>query len=609
MALLHSLPPQKIAEFEKFLTQRFKELEAMRQDYDAQVLENIQVYNNIDKNMDSKEDWQEKFRIPYVWTVIQTIVGRVRQALFSSPDYLKVFGEDAEYRNIEKEITKWIQSEMDYVQLRRKAKGYIEKAVRDGMCWLQLLPVSRYDKKKTKTWFFDVIALGFFDVYFDPQARDVMDTDFFIKKRKLLYKLTQNPKQYIQLDELRKTEPPDAENWKDKYTALSGNAQISYYELPETKMTAEVELLEWLGEYDFGTGDPRDPDYKADIKEVIATVGNREKIIRIEVQEIQTRKKRLLFPIRPIVQDDLLLGKPMISVIRDLQYELNEVRSLRMDNIKQNVKLIWKVRKDKQIDMDELFGAGGNVVHVEDPDDVTPFNTINLVQPLSYISQDLVQDMQQTSGAVDHVMGTSAARGITETASGIKQMVDNAVFKFNMMGDNIKDDLVDCMNFTAILRIKYSKDDVLLKFPGIKSFVDQTETMMEENTFFDIDMADLAERKDVERSQWVNILNVIIPALQQVGGNMKELLRIIFKVFNVPQIDTLFEPDEQTQQVMAAMQWAQSPEGQMAMQQFQQSQAAAGTGGQRAGAPQVTRQNPSAAVPEQEVGPGLNLMR
>jgi hypothetical protein len=606
--LLHNLSSEKLAELESFLSQRFKELEDARSDYDNEILENIQVYNNIDKNIDQKEDWEEKFRIPYIWTVIQTIVGRVRQALFSRTDYLKVFGEDETFRNIEKDLTRWFQSEMDYVQMRRQAKGYIERAVRDGMCWLQIAP--RPKDKDHKTWFFDLIQLGWFDVYFDPKAQHVMDTDFFVKKRKKLWKIMQRPSDFFQLDELMQTDPPDIDNLKDKYKALSGNANISYYELPETKMTAEVELLEWLGEYDFGEGDPRDPDYKADIKEVIITFANRKKIIRIEVQEIRTRKKRLLFPIRPIVQENLLLGKSMISVIKDLQYELNEIRSLRMDNVKQNVKLLWKVKKNRDIELDELFGEGGNVVHVEEADDVTLFQTLNLVQPLSYISQDLLQDMQQTSGAVDHVMGTSAARGITETASGIKQMTDNAVFKFNMMGDNIKDDLVECMNFIVILRMKYAKDDILLKFPEIKPFLEQPDVMMEENTFFDIDMSDLAERKDVERAQWVNILNVIIPALQQIGGNMKELLRIVFKQFNVPQIDTLFQPDEQTQQVMAAMQWAQSPEGQMAMQQFMQSQAgAAQAPGGRRGAAQVTRQNPSEAVPEQEAGAQLNLMR
>ena len=62
-------------------------------------------------------------------------------------------------------------------------------------------------------------------------------------------------------------------------------------------------------------------------------------------------------------------------------------------------------------------------------EDIQLFQTPDMVNMASYMEAQLIQEAQQVTGAVDYLMGTSAGRGVTETATGIKTITEQALLR------------------------------------------------------------------------------------------------------------------------------------------------------------------------------------
>jgi len=127
-----------------------------------------------------------------------------------------------------------------------------------------------------------------------------------------------------------------------------------------------------------------------------------------------------------------------------------------------------------------------------------------------------------------------------------------------MMAQNMYDDLIEFINFIIILHTKYGKSDILVRHPELKDFFSQREEELENSYAIDIALQDLAMRRDVERAQFVNAINIIGQLLMQTGGNVKELLKQVMKVFKVPNIEKILEPPPQVQDQTGAVMEAEA---------------------------------------------------
>ncbi len=399
-------------------------------------------------------------------------------------------------------------------------------------------------------------VLSFFDVWFDTRATQVMDSDYFVRNIIPLWKLKQNKDYYINIDEIEKTSMPEeyesekVEKFEAKHSS-EGEKDVAYYDPSTNKVTDEVEILEYYGVFDLGTKDNPKFEY------VIFTWANREVLIRMEKIELETNRKFLIFPIRPMRQANSLIGKSPAQVTKSLQYLLNEAVSQTLHNYKLSVNLMFKYKKDADIDMEELFAHPGNAIGWEDAkDNVELFPIPNMVEAGLTMVSWIIQFMQQTTGAVDYVMGTSAARGVTETASGIQTITRQAMFKFQMMAENIQGDLADIVTYIMILWIKYNPEAVLAKFPGLADFFNQTDRDLEEGRVIDIAMNDLALRRDTERKQFLDGINIIIGIAEKVGADVVGILREVMTKLEMDNVDELLKnaknPQEILKQIVAA---------------------------------------------------------
>jgi len=590
------LSEKKEKEILEFLRIRFKALQELRDPLDTEIKEEVEIYNNIDKELESKPEWVEKYKVPYVYTIVQTMVARLIETLFGQQNYVRVYVEDEKFTKIERDLRNWIQEELDKIKFSARARDFLETSLVERTAWLQLYPV--YEKGKLKKIDFNVIS--FFDIWFDTKYEDIEKTDVFIRKIVKYYWLKQNTKIYKDVDKIQDTTPPDFIKEKQVYKAKHG---VTYYDPNKNNTTDEVELLEWYGIYDISE-DPENPNFQP----VIFTLANRSILIRAEINDLPLERKKLLFPIRPLRQAKSLIGKSVPQIVKDLQHELNVVRSLRMQNFKLLVKLLFKYKKDAGIDFDELFAEGGNAIgYTESPHDIDIFPIQNHIPTASYMATEIIQDMQQVTGAVDYVMGTSAGRGITETASGIRFITEQALFKFSMMAKNIYNDILDFINYLILLLIIYGKSEILLRHPELKDFFDLGVENIENSYVIDIALSDLALRRDIERSQFINAINIIAGLLQQAGGNIKALLRVVMERFDMQNIDEILSPPPEAKmaQMLQLMQMAQSLQGEQGEsqkegQEGEETKAEKEANQKRGGSIKANPQAEKEAMPEEE---------
>jgi len=538
-----------------YMKERFIWLEGLRTDLDDKIQEDTDVYNDFDKHMQAWDDhkkqgkmwWEEKQTVPYVYTIVQTMVARLIQSFFGKQNYLKIYVEDKAYKDIESNIQQWLQTELDRIKLKGRARDFLEDSLVQRTTWLYLRPVMT-GKKMSRV---DFNTYQWFDVWFDTKVTQTEDTDFFLRNIFPLWRVQQN-KNYKNTDQIPNTVPPD-ETIKERqvYEAKHDkDKEVTYYDPEKENPSDEVEVMYYLTWYDISKKEG-EPDYQP----IIVHWANREVIMRVERVDIDTMKKFWIFPIRPVRQANSLIGKSPAQITKSLQYLLNEVLSYTIHNYKLLVKLLFKYKKDADVDMDELWAGAGNAIgYGESPGDVDIFNIPNMVNVGMVVISWIIQFMQQATGAVDYLMGTSAARGPTETASGIKTITEQAMFKFQMMAENVYTDILEFVNWVMILWIEYNPDEVRKVDPKLKKLTNLTAKDLEDSRILDIGINDLTLRRDAERTQFLNGINIIAGLVEKVQGNVPALLQEVMKKLEVENAEEIMKDAKSPAQLAAQQQ-------------------------------------------------------
>jgi len=552
-----SLSQDKLNEIESFLIDRLTALEDLRDSLDDDIEEEIKVYNNEDPRIDKKEDYEEKVKIPFIYTLVQTTVARVIKSLFPYKNYVKIYVEDPAIRDIRVEIETWVQEELDRIKFSSRARDFIEDGAVKRTAWLQLRPVNiqrNYSSgKKVDGYKIDFDILDWYNVWFDTKATNVNDTDFFIRKVKKLWEIKSRPDVYFNLDKVNALQSSDMVDDKEREEYSAKNSSTNDedvstdvdYSLNQQnyKTTDEVDIYEYYGIYDFSDTDINDEEWDTGIKEVICTLANKTTLIRVEVNDIDTKRKRLFFPIRPLRQSNSLIGKSFPQLTKSLQHQLNDIRSLTLDNFKNQIKLMFKYKKDGTINLTELYAGAGNAIGWEDnPNDIDVFNIPNLVGLALNMASQTQADMQSITGAVDSTIGVSGGAG-SQTAKEVQVGLEQALFRFGMITENVYDDILEFINYMIILLIKYNENLILLRHPKLKPLLDIPSEDLEDSFAIDIALKDLSQRRDIEQTQWTNFIGVIVPLLSQAGGNTKLLLKELMEKLNIRNVDEILTPE------------------------------------------------------------------
>lgn len=226
-------------------------------------------------------------------------------------------------------------------------------------------------------------------------------------------------------------------------------------------------------------------------------------------------------------------GVGIPEMVYDLQNELNTVRNQRIDYNTMALRRMWKVRKGAGIKPKDLVWRQNGVIEVNELDDVMEIQVADLPASAFANETNIKQDMQDTTGCRDVILGLSSTN---ETATTTMTKDNNASLRFK--------DVV-----TAVIA------NLLIPL-GRKCFELDQQFMTEEKTFrlldtqpeelftvspFELDgeydvmysgtAVDPMANKELQKQRMIEVLNVIQnnPLYQSNPQALLSVLREFFK--------------------------------------------------------------------------------
>lgn len=164
-----------------------------------------------------------------------------------------------------------------------------------------------------------------------------------------------------------------------------------------------------------------------------------------------------------------LYGMGEIEPVDRIQRAINAVLNQRLDNVQLTLNTMWKVVKNKGVDLHTLYSAPGNVVFTDDKDAVEPIQIPDVtgstfVQTMNYLTAAI----QNGSGITDYTIGIDNSAAIAnKTATGTRliQSEANAQFKLKIQLFNHMV-IQKIANIWKDLRIQYTTDKQYIRIVG-----------------------------------------------------------------------------------------------------------------------------------------------
>lgn len=404
-----------------------------------------------------------------------------------------------------------------------------------------------------------VELVDLYDFFWDPEATDIDSAKWVIHrtKRSLEY-LQQKQKQkiYKNIKLLEQTaKPVQLDDQKQQRRATLGVSLPDYIDDEDDK---DIELLE----------------YWTDDK--VCVVANRSVIIREEKNPYRHCKKPFIRCVDQKVPHEFC-GVGEIEPIESLQYELNDRRNQRMDNITLALNRMFKVVNGKNVDEDELVSDAGGVVHMDSLDAVDTFDVPD-VTGSSYQEETLIKaDIQTTTGVTDFSRGTASDALANDTATGISLLQEASNARFRMKVQNIEDMLIKRLGELLVaMNEQFISEDQMIRITGEEGTKFKKVSSDEIRGNFDVSVvagSTLPASESIEKKQ-------IMEAYQLFLGdpevNQQELKRMVMKaVMPKANLEKLFPIQDEQRVDGADQQTGELSEGGDQTALLQSTQAAA----------------------------------
>jgi len=509
-------------------------------------IEYYKLYRSVRDNTRQHYAGRAKLFVPYIYQTIETIMPRLvggKPKIESIPREMT----DIESASV---MTKLTDYQWDMMNMKKKVKDWVKQGLLYGVGFLKLTW-----KYEGETGYDGPCAevCDVFDIFVDPDATTLSDAKYIIHRvERNIAELKANPKYKIP-DEL------SADVQKDQYKVLRDAVQG--LSKPNDKDSKCVEVFEYWGKYDIN-GDGIE-------KECLICVANRKYVIRLDENPYEHKRKPFIsFVDTQMPNEFWAIGE--VEPLKNLQYELNDIRNQRMDNVTLILNRMWKVNKNGDVDEADLVSQAGGIVHVGDNNALEVIQTPD-VTASSYNEETLVKaDMQQASGVTDYTKGSSAGgKGnsalANETATGIMllQEAGNARFKFKL--DNLEDSLKEFGEQLNALNQQFIKKPMVIRIVGEEGTQWKQVSPKEIKGQFDI-MVEAGSTqpmsKSVRRAEARELLMTLIPIAQVAGINLRYLIKYLLKTYDLADSEEIFIQAIPTtvpgpEQAMAAMAGAQ----------------------------------------------------
>lgn len=389
--------------------------------------------------------------IPYVYSIVETVVPRLIAAVFSSRPYIGILPVKEEAIENAKDMenlidyqltqkigiigvaTSWFKEALIYGTSILKVGWEYEEAevwVDEPLMEIFGFPIGSRRVKKVQPVKDDPLVehIDLWDFYIDPRAKDIDEADYCIHKvfRDVSYlKRMEEQGIYKNIDEVVKVSKEGAGSWYEE-----GVGTTAF----ETGMNTRLGLI--------GMQSIDKPSNKIEVLEYwtddrVIAVANRSVVIRNDENPYHHRKKPFVRLVDVLVPHEFY-GIGEIEPIEDLQYELNSLRNQRMDNINILINRMWKVIRGADIDVRQLISRPGGIIEVDDMNDVQELQMTDLSgNAIENVIEMVRRDMDNADGVYDYARGETTDRRETATTASLLSRAANE--RFNLKVKLIED--------------------------------------------------------------------------------------------------------------------------------------------------------------------------
>ena len=275
--------------------------------------------------------------------------------------------------------------------------------------------------------------------------------------------------------------------------------------------------------------------------EKVITVANRGIVIRDEANPYRHGKKPFVRIVDQSVPHEFL-GIGELEPIETLQYELNDRRNQRMDNITLVLNRMWKVKNGANVDEDELVSDAGGVVHTDNMDGIEALQMPDVTSS-SYNEETLIKgDIQQTTGVSDFTRGVGSESLGNDTATGISLIQEAGNARFKLKIRNLEAGIEEIGRMMVSLNEQFLTEEKSIRVLGDEGIEWTTIKPDDMRGNFDVMVqsgSTLPSNEAVERKQTMEMFQIFAgdPEVDQ-----RELKRMVLDTFGIKNIDKLLTP-------------------------------------------------------------------
>jgi len=516
------LDKKKHTEAVDFVLRSYKDSLEYQRPFFQKFLAFYRMYRSMREETKQNYAGRAKLYVPYAFATVETVLPR----LIGAKPKLEAIPREVSDIDNAKNNTNTFNYEWDLMKMKEILKLWVKQTLIYGTGVIKLY----WCYKDNDEYLIDqpkAELIDLFDFFIDPQATTVKDARYIIQRAERNLASLKENSNYIVPKTL--TTSVEKDEYKLQRDAIFGLVK------PEDK--GKVQLLEYWGKYDLGKGE----------EECILTVAN-QSLLRAEPNPYLHKEKPFVSMVDTQVPFQFW-GIGEIEPIESLQYELNDVRNQRMDNVTLILNRMWKVKKDGGVDEEDLISQAGGVVHVDDMGALEAIATPDVTSS-SYNEETLIKtDIQLTSGVNDLISGTGQGKGPgqaganTSTATGIMllQEAGNARFKYKL--DNIEDSLVNFGEQLLALNQQFIDKSMQIRILGKDGEVWEDVKPEDIKGKYDISVeagSTQPMNKSVRRAEARELLTTMIP-LQKMGIDLKPIIKNLINTYETINSDELFQ--------------------------------------------------------------------
>lgn len=548
--------------------------------------------NYVDKLYDPNTGREIKDRsnisIPYTFTQVETVLPRLVESLFAARPYVTVKGrepgDEENAKNMETLLDWQMNERLDIQDIFHKglkemciygtAVAYVgwkykeRKVIRRQLQTLldennnpiievdpttgEEVEIADYAAVEVTETVWDDPDVKFIDLglfFVDPNATDIDDARYcghvaYLTKSELEEMAERDESMKLKWDEIP----------KDYRKNNVRNERMAAVGLPSVQEENVHDDDDRLYEVHY---------YWEDDKEVI--IINRAYLAKDGENPYWHKKKPYVKDVYTEVPHEFY-GIGLVEMIEDLQDELNAERNMRIDYRAMNLRRMWKVRRGANIKLSDLRWRQNGIIRVDEMDDLQEIETANIGSDSFNQEGVIKQDIRDTTGAHDVVMGTS---GGSATATETMTKDNNASIRFRLIISSVeKRLLVGVTNLMIKNNQQFIDRDLVFRVTGEE---DEWVEMSPEDIQGQFDLmaagssVEPLANKEAFKQRMIELYGVLSsdPFMQMYPEKRRNLLKKVLEAFDIKNTEELLPSEEDLMMEQQMMQEQQMIEQQL----------------------------------------------